>query len=131
MRHFELTEQNDPQDGDKGKFGYWRKTPKSPSEYRRPPKSSQYPWPVESNPWPRQEEFLKNLKIVQEHNPPTYKEMGYSTCRLCGGVAGSGTFFIDGIGSWPSGYIHYIKEHNIVPPKQFIDKINSLSEQLS
>jgi len=94
MRHFEVTEQKDPQDGDRGKFGYWRKTSKPPSEYKRPPKTARYPWPQENpTPWPGQEEFLKNLKIVQEHNPPVYKEMGSSTCRLCGVSAGSGAFF--------------------------------------
>lgn len=44
---------------------------------------------------------------------------GWSTCRICGCLNGSSDRH-DGKYRWPSGLAHYVEEHNIVLPREFV-----------
>ncbi len=48
--------------------------------------------------------------------------MGWSDCRVCGKMNGS-TCLTDETYIWPSGFAHYITEHNVKPPQEFIEHI--------
>lgn len=44
---------------------------------------------------------------------------GYSTCRLCGVLAGTRDHYRDDL-VWPEGYAHYVEAHAVRPPPHFI-----------
>lgn len=48
--------------------------------------------------------------------------MGFSLCRFCFCHNGSADFS-DGTYVWPQGFGHYIREHGVKPPQDFIDHI--------
>ena len=62
-------------------------------------------------------------------------ECGVSSCRLCGKNNGMSTYIVpnDGITYvWPSGYMHYLKDHNVIASdgfRQFIEGLDDLSER--
>lgn len=60
---------------------------------------------------------LENLYSIQ------YK--GLSRCRICGCHNGSQTICLNGY-AFPSGYFHYINEHNIEVPIEFQQMICNL-----
>lgn len=89
---------------------------------------SNYPWPQE-RPLPISKDtqhFLNCLDRVESTaSYLTYK--GLSWCRICECDNGcqeyeSGQFV------WPSGYSHYIREHNVEVPKDFVDYIVNLPQ---
>jgi hypothetical protein len=45
---------------------------------------------------------------------------GLSRCRFCGGPNGSAEL-TDGAYFWPEGFAHYVIEHDIRPPREFVD----------
>lgn len=45
--------------------------------------------------------------------------MGYSICRICGERNGSGEL-TDGTYLWPEGLRHYVAEHNVRLPAEFV-----------
>lgn len=66
---------------------------------------------------------------IQEHNTvvahlrrgeATRHQKGFSKCRICGNANGSYEL-TDGIYRWPSGFLHYILEHDVKPPQEFIN----------
>ena len=59
--------------------------------------------------------FLKNGKVKDAW-------MGSSECRICG-IRNGSECLINGNYVYPSGYVHYIEEHNVKPPQQFIDSV--------
>jgi len=58
-------------------------------------------------------EYLKNGNICARY-------MGFSRCRFCGNINGSSDY-TDGKWIWPTGLAHYVEEHNIRLPKEFVD----------
>lgn len=46
---------------------------------------------------------------------------GYSWCRICGFGSNGTTDMSDGTYVWPEGLLHYIREHGVRPPQEFID----------
>lgn len=46
--------------------------------------------------------------------------MGYSTCRFCG-VSNGYAEFTDGTYIWPQGLQHYVDEHGVRLPREFVD----------
>ena len=46
--------------------------------------------------------------------------MGYALCRICGRENGDGEF-TDGIYAWPSGLAHYVEEHGVRLPSEFVE----------
>lgn len=49
---------------------------------------------------------------------------GMSHCRVCHCFNGS-TEHSDGVYLWPQGYSHYLREHGVKPPAEFIAHIFS------
>lgn len=45
--------------------------------------------------------------------------MGYSACRLCGASNGYAEF-TDGSYIWPAGLVHYVDEHGVRRPDEFV-----------
>ena len=56
--------------------------------------------------------FLKGGKVKDAW-------MGSSDCRICGKANGSECLIRDKF-IYPSGYVHYIEEHGVKPPKELI-----------
>lgn len=48
---------------------------------------------------------------------------GFSSCRICGKVPLGSQDLGDRKYTWPSGFSHYIREHNVKPPQEFIDHV--------
>lgn len=46
---------------------------------------------------------------------------GYSYCRLCDKQDNGYREQSDGVFIWPEGFTHYVEEHNVKPPQEFID----------
>jgi hypothetical protein len=100
----------------KSVIGYWRgKKKKSPISHG----FLILPWP---------EDFIdefwsaEEAKIVAEYlgkAPEVEHWRGYSSCRLCGIMNGS-TDKSDGSYIWPQGFAHYVKEHKVKPPEEFL-----------
>lgn len=71
--------------------------------------------------WIEKDEFIKKLTIVENKaRKNTYK--GFSRCRICKIPNGSITYTYSNW-RWPSGFKHYIKQHNIKPSQEFISFI--------
>lgn len=47
---------------------------------------------------------------------------GSSHCRICDVVNGSQDL-TDGVYVWPRGFAHYVEEHLVRPPQEFIDHV--------
>lgn len=68
---------------------------------------------------------IKNIQRIIA--PKAYK--GSSTCRLCGKLNGSEEYFCADstnpkqIWTWPSGFLHYIEEHNVCPSEAFLSNV--------
>lgn len=81
--------------------------------------------------WPGKEVFLNALAYVERH-ASTKSFKGWSDCRCCGKKNGSaehkrtkfGVTFV-----WPSGFSHYIEEHNIRPSLAFQDWVMAQSSK--
>lgn len=60
--------------------------------------------------------YLENVKVVEHWR-------GYSYCRFgCDTNMGT-TCKSDGSYTFPEGFIHYLKEHSVKPPQQFINHV--------
>lgn len=102
----------------------------------------QYPDPgrfVDSG-WDEEEkeqviQFLENRVLMSSFR-------GYSWCRFrCGTSRNGFKSFSDGYYYWPEGFVHYVREHQVKPPDEFIrhvllgptlpdyDKITSLKDR--
>ena len=79
--------------------------------------------PVPSlDPWEGKHKFLLGLKATEEMaDAVTFK--GVSKCRICGCHNGCVEFEYGGF-VWPAGLAHYVENHNVMPPKEFVDFIN-------
>jgi hypothetical protein len=55
--------------------------------------------------------------------------MGYSTCRFCGRRNGS-VELSDGVYVWPEGLGHYVEEHDVRLPDEFVDHVRGMTECL-
>lgn len=64
----------------------------------------------------------REKKLVVDHLRRGRKHMGYmgcSQCRFCGVQNGSWDF-TDGVYVWPEGFAHYLTDHAVRPPDDFI-----------
>lgn len=52
-----------------------------------------------------------------------YRWRGSSRCRFCN-IRNGSQCFTDGTYVWPSGFGHYLMEHGVKPPQEFIDHVN-------
>lgn len=47
---------------------------------------------------------------------------GHSFCRICGNMLGS-RCLTDGVWQWPEKLEHYVEEHRVILPKEFIEYV--------
>lgn len=80
-------------------------------------RNSDLPFPEAGEQWNGQQEFLARLEEV-EARARNLSYRGWSNCRLCGQANGSQTYDHAGW-QWPSGYAHYLRDHNVRPSAEF------------
>lgn len=76
----------------------------------------QLPKPV-AQAWPGKMLWLQKL-IRAEKKAESVAYKGMSTCRMCNQDNGHTEYAYKGW-QWPSGYLHYIQEHNVRPSLAF------------
>jgi hypothetical protein len=54
--------------------------------------------------------------------------MGYSSCRLCGNATNGCLDLTDGVYLWPEGLAHYVLDHKVRLPRQFVDHVHAREE---
>lgn len=91
-----------------GREGYWRSALHADENLL---------WPEPEANWPERTTFLKLLDRVEaEAEKVSYR--GFSLCRICGCKNGSQSFRLD-FWEWPSGFRHYLVEHEVRPSREF------------
>lgn len=55
--------------------------------------------------------------------------MGNSLCRVCGQSNGN-LDFTDGTYVWPEGLAHYVRDHSVRLPEEFLDHIRVTNDRL-
>lgn len=92
-----------------GKFiGFW-KTDDEPKEYIDPD-------------WDSAERHMVIAYLLSGKVESRFR--GHASCRVCGERNGS-TDLTDGVWIWPEGLAHYLKEHGVRPPQEFVDHVLS------
>jgi hypothetical protein len=56
--------------------------------------------------------------------------MGYSTCRVCGKTNNGDCEYSDGTFVWPSGLAHYVEDHAVRLPREFVQHAIETTERL-
>jgi hypothetical protein len=121
--------------------GYW--------QYENDDQDSKFPFPVEATKTEWEsfpvETFTEKLRRIEVEAKKTGKSRGeeatvpcnihwrgISTCRLCKERNGSLEYYLgfykDGTHrtlKWPSGFLHYIEKHHVLPCKEFYDVITN------
>lgn len=72
-------------------------------------------------PWKGQSAFLEALDRVESMLEPILYR-GFSWCRVCRMLNGNAEFNLNGW-RWPSGFRHYIEQHNVKPSDEFVQMI--------
>jgi hypothetical protein len=100
-------------------LGYWSKTAESAA-------AEGLPWPGDQmNPAMSAETRTLVGDYLDALYAPVRYYMGYrgwSQCRLCGKHNGSAEW-TDGTYAWPTGLSHYVREHGVKLPVEFIRHI--------
>jgi len=91
-------------------------------------RSDHEPW------WPDAHDFVDaewdaNVRrMVADHldaaTPTPWEFAGYSDCRFCGEPNGTGER-TDGTYVWPEGLAHYVTEHNVRLPEEFVAHVST------
>jgi hypothetical protein len=98
-------------------IGYWR----SEAE-------PQWPDPVEFVDAGWDDEERKNVALYLASGARSASTMnipvalGWSSCRICGKDNGFGEL-VDGSYLWPEGLAHYVGDHSVRLPREFIDHV--------
>ena len=100
------------QDKNYRQIGFWFGHGKENNKFPTPRASTYRGWSEGKR------QYLTRLAKVEE-KASTSRFKGSSTCRICGKRNGSSTFYYKGW-CWPSGFSHYIEEHNIKPSEDFL-----------
>jgi len=88
--------------------GFWRSSSRA---------DENLPWPQPEAKWPERAAFLKLLDRAEaEAQRVSYR--GFSHCRICGCRNGSQSFRLD-VWEWPSGFRHYVTDHEVRPSPEF------------
>lgn len=95
-------------------IGFW-----SDSKYTA---TADRPWPVATVGQTKDvREFVDKLERVEKITPAKHYR-GMSTCRICKQMNGSKEYNTDQW-TWPEGYLHYIKDHGVEVPFEFVNYI--------
>lgn len=89
-------------------IGYWRNA-----------EHPEYPDPADlaDESWSEDERDAVVWYLSSAFIPRTW--MGYSPCRVCGRDNGA-IDFTDGVYIWPEGLAHYVEEHAVRLPQEFV-----------
>ena len=78
--------------------------------------------------WPDPKDFVSEISFEEKQTLLSYLESairmpyaaaGVSECRFCGKAVGNGEY-TDGKFLWPEGLAHYIQEHSVQLPEEFL-----------
>jgi len=105
--------------------------------YFKGPSESEKHYPLaraRTTKWLGRREFMDALTKVQNSKKVEIEAFrGHSKCRICGAKNGHEEFVLK-IGKiewrWPSGFLHYVEEHNVRPGLAFQMLINQLADNL-
>lgn len=100
------------------KIGFWLYKQPSDINHTEQEDGITLSWPVEDPNWDQEEKKIVLDKLQSGRQGKAYK--GSSVCRLCGIRNGSSEMY-DSRFLWPNGFIHYVEDHNVKPPQDFID----------
>lgn len=103
------------------KVGYWNTTQNTYPEYPMPQDL------VDDN-WNDREQDEVIHYVTSSRFRSSRKYRGMSACRICGCMNGSSESY-DSVYTWPSGFGHYLTEHNVKPPQDFVDHVLSRGEK--
>ncbi|MBM0128153.1 hypothetical protein IMY96_25640 [Pimelobacter simplex] len=53
--------------------------------------------------------------------------MGYAPCRLCDKQTNGNLDLTDGVYLWPEGLAHYVLDHKVRPPEEFVRHVHALN----
>ena len=84
--------------------------------------------PVANSATSSQDKIISKIKFVQKFAKET-RYRGMSPCRICHCYNGCAEYAIDGF-VWPSGYLHYIEDHNMAVDEDFASYINDFDEKV-
>lgn len=84
----------------------------------------EYPMPIVDPTWKDRKKFMIALEKLEKkvYKPSFFK--GWSDCRLCGRRLGSTEYQLkikDTLYCWPDSVDHYVLDHQVKPPQNFID----------
>ena len=88
--------------------------------------------------WPEPQRFVDPTWDVEErddvvaylrHGMVAGACMGFSECRFCG-VRNGNLELTDGVYVWPEGLAHYLAEHAVRLPPEFVDHIYKMRNEL-
>lgn len=102
------------------KVGFWysKYEPKLPVPKEQP------------TPWPQQALFCDLLKRVQDTKAEVSSYRGFSSCRCCNRPNGSQEYKHGGF-IWPEGLLHYVEDHNVILPEDFVTFIINTGKKKS
>lgn len=84
------------------------------------------PMPVTDVAWPERDAFLVRFaKVEGMARKLAYR--GMSRCRVCGKPNGCQTLSLHGW-EWPSGFLHYVRDHGVKPSDDFIAFVDAVAE---
>lgn len=93
-------------------LGYW-KSPSTP-HYPHPIQLVQKNWP--STEQKKVVDYLKKAPFMP------YAAGGHSYCRFaCGKEQNGNREQSDGLYVWPEGFVHYVEQHQVKPPQEFVE----------
>eukprot|EP01129_Flabellula_baltica_P015035 TRINITY_DN740_c0_g1_i1.p1 TRINITY_DN740_c0_g1~~TRINITY_DN740_c0_g1_i1.p1 ORF type:complete len:128 (+),score=20.42 TRINITY_DN740_c0_g1_i1:116-499(+) len=85
---------------------------------------SPYPFPIPNKftHQRRREAFIQKLQHIQETGTDSVAFRGFSPCRLCDNEQNGSQEYTskDGLWTWPEGYIHYVRDHQVMPSPEFL-----------
>ncbi|KAF0756301.1 hypothetical protein AaE_004691 [Aphanomyces astaci] len=103
-------------------IGFWRKYNDDDGDVRPHPQS------LQDKAWydRRADMAAKVIWYVRHAGFVESYEMGYSFCRIdssCSSKALGACTMTDGMYCWPEGYVHYLEQHHVVPPADFVEHV--------
>lgn len=100
-------------------IGYWGS--QGDTKYPDPASSVDLDWDADERDAVRT--YLEQGLVVRLY-------MGYSTCRLCGFAQNGCLELTDGKFAWPEGLAHYVGEHSVRLPQEFIEHVRLMQDEL-
>ena len=103
------------------KVGFWRRRADGVKGQYETDEEAVFPWPEAGA------VYSHNVKVavVEYLDERMFEDAGYrgwSCCRLCGKVLGTHDYS-DGVWIWPEKLSHYILDHSVKLPDEFIDHV--------